>query len=253
MKSICFFSYISIYFFFFFGGGGGLLWEKLTQRLFFFSPPPSGAGKGLPESPLASVSGALLFRTLSQRSLSPSSAPKKALLLTASLTRYQPPRERSPFCLHSALPADGSSRLYSSETLSRFGGWQCQWVSSLPLPCDTELRPWAMPSFPEGRGWPAAAAARRCLPGGAYKARHLNLWGEDLGLCVHARIYTWQPDWCWRTISGGNKIDCCWPLEPEKDKETDFPGEIPERITVLLIIFILAYWDPSQTSDLKNC
>ena len=128
-KYLFLFIYIYIYFCLFvclfvclFCGGGGLLWEKLTQRLFFFSPPPSGVGKGLPESPLASVSGALLFRTLSQRSLSPSSAPKKALLLTASLTRYQPPRERSPFCLHSALPADGSSRLYSSETLSRFGG-----------------------------------------------------------------------------------------------------------------------------------
>ena len=92
-------------------GGGGLLWEKLTQQLFFFSPPLSGVGKGLPESPLASVNGALLFRTLSQRSLSPSSAPKKALLLTTSLTPYQPPRERYPFCLRSALPADGSSRL----------------------------------------------------------------------------------------------------------------------------------------------
>lgn len=104
-ENVCFFSYS-----FFLRGWGGLLWEKLTQHSSFSSPPR------LPEPP-ACVSGALLFRTLCQKPLSPTSALKKALLLTASLTSVPAPAGTQPL-LFACCPL----QLQSSETLSRFGG-----------------------------------------------------------------------------------------------------------------------------------
>lgn len=110
MKSICFFSYNYLFMYLFLWWGWFPLGEA-DPAIVYFPSSPVWSRKGPSRAPLASVNGALLFRMLSQRSLSPSSPPKKALLLTAPLTPFQPPRERSPCSLHSALPAGHSSRL----------------------------------------------------------------------------------------------------------------------------------------------